>query len=218
MPLLLLTVFISVSVIQLFACYTDRLMLKAYSKGYILTSLIAIYLFNAQNLSKFFLFALVLCMLGDVLLLSRNTFVMGGVAFFLAHVCFIHGYIDYVNLRTIPVVFIILFTAVMFGSLMSVIFHVSRDRGGPIIVAACGYLISVLVHSEFAAGMLFTNPGAPTTMIFTGSLLFFFSDCLLVIRNFKSETKIKKISFLIMLTYILALILITAGYMMLTHK
>ena len=205
--------FIIISLVQLYAGYTDRLTLKAYSKGYIVTSLIAFYLFSASEINRFFLLALVLCMLGDVLLLSRNTFVMGGVSFLAAHICFCTGYAGYIDLKVIPVLPPVIFSAAMIFVIILIIRAVNNGNSRKMIIAASSYMTSVMIHTMFSLCLLLTSFSVQGIMVFFGSLLFFFSDCLVVLRQFKKETKFKKISFVIMLTYIFALALITIGYL-----
>ena len=101
-------IFAIVVCVQLYACLREKLNLRASTKGFVVLSLSACYLLLSPEIDPVFVLGLMLCLLGDMLLIPRNTFETGGFSFLLAHIFFIAAYKKYIDPKAMPLWFFIL--------------------------------------------------------------------------------------------------------------
>ncbi len=204
--------FLAVSLLHLWACGTKRTRLMYTSKGFILLSLIMCVVLLSQTIDRLFLLALVFCLVGDILLIPRRTFVAGGISFFFAHLMFILSYQRHIDLARFPLWFAVLSTGAAAALSLSTLAPVFKKEKGPLALAASGYLLSVCLHSAAAAAMMCTLRTTPSLLVWLGTLSFLVSDCMIVHRQFKIR-EFAGFRFWIMLTYIAAVGFITGGYL-----
>ena len=160
------------------------------AKPFIMLCLTGHYLVNAGKRSVSFIFALLFCWAGDVLLLFQVVnsifFVLGLVTFLIGHVLYIFSYRQFrwaANekglLRTQVVRFS--FPVILAGTgLIAVLYPTLRHLKGPVIVYAVVLMVMVIT-----ALLRYGRTSSESFwMIFIGAVLFMISDSLLAINKF----------------------------------
>jgi uncharacterized membrane protein YhhN len=134
-----------------------------------------------------FVAALACCLVGDVLLmLRRDLFVPGLVAFLVGHVLFIVGLLQPPSPAGTPP-FAFSTTGLVVASLVAVVYGavpatlifraLARDGGGALVAPVAVYLVAILTMAVLAA-----NVGVPAAA--TGAALFVVSDTVLALGRF----------------------------------
>ena len=221
---LYLAIFAVFTAAHLYASYIKKDSLRAPTKTVILLSVLGLYLeymhFRGAEPSAFVVFALTASWLGDVLLIPHGVkwFTAGGIAFGISHILFILAYCEsgIVFSAVDPVIAVII--ALIYLSAVILIFSRLRDHlPGPLFYPMLAYLFINGAMNVFAWLRLLSGSCTPASGIVTGlgALMFFCSDCTLFFVRFNKNSRIKS-HFLVMLTYCLGELLITAGFMLMT--
>jgi len=210
-----LILFLFISIVQLFAAAAEFHLVADISKPFIMLSLAGYYWMMAERRSLLFVFALLFCWAGDVLLIFQPRgqlfFIFGLVAFLIGHLLYM---MSYHRLRWADKQNELLWTQKIRMSL-------------PIVLAGTGLItvllptlgglkIPVLVYSLVLVGMVMaalfrygrTSPES-FWCVFLGATLFMASDSILAINKF--YTPLPYAGLLIMGTYIGAQYLIVVG-------
>lgn len=203
--------FIVSSLVQLFASFKMYTKLKAFSKGFVIASLLGYYLVAADGPRPAVVMALVFSLMGDMLLIRSSWLVYGGFAFGFAHIMYIAAYWGQIDFSAIPawafIVAALCYAVLIFGMLRFLWPYVSKK----LRVAGTAYLTNIGVMSYFALLQLLSLKSGAATLVYAGSCIFILSDFMLLIRNFHAHTNIKHKPFIVMLTYIVAQALIVWG-------
>lgn len=173
--------------------------------------------FPTQNL---LLTALLFSWIGDVILLFSDIaeiyFILGLVSFLISHIlyCVLFNRQTKEKIKRNSIIFIfgsILIAAYLIG-MLSVLLPSLGDLKIPVIVYAS--VISIMLL--FAYNGLLTWKKPANQLIFFGALFFVISDSILALNKFYMP--LKKSSFIIMLTYLVAQYLIVIGILRLNGK
>jgi uncharacterized membrane protein YhhN len=212
---LLLVAFILVASVHLLGVVMGWSGVEMITKPLIMTSLIVYYLANTPFRSPVFLLALFLSGVGDTLLLFQSSaeiyFVLGLVAFLLAHVFYFftyrrHRFAEQVIPESGPQKMRLSFPILLAGTgLVTILWPVL----GPLQIPVMAYafvLTMMVLGSIFRLGR--TTP-ASFWLVFSGAFLFMASDSLLAINKFLQP--LHHAGGWIMLTYCLAQFLIVEG-------
>ena len=217
MKRIFLIVFILAGVTELLHGITDLGTIHFVGKSILLPSLVVYYYLSIKDndgpVSGLLLLTLVLCWIGDVILMFQGDqfFVFGLIAFLLGHVTYIFVYRQHRNetsqeeLRSIQRLRLA-FPIVLAGTGLVVILY---PHLGALQVPVMVYAIVITVMTINA---LFRYGKTNTTsffMVFSGAILFMMSDSLLAIGKFIEPIYLS--GFWIMLTYIGAQYLIVQG-------
>ena len=218
MQYLFLVVFVILSVIHLTNCYQGKDSLRTHTKGFLLPFLIIYYLLlcsvHSINFSSILLLALLTSWIGDVMLLRSKLyyFIIGGISFLTAHLCFIPLYFSYIDWISVPVAFLIA-AGIIYTSCAYAVFHVlNKALPQPFFYGVLVYLLINGAMNVFAWAFVFSERNMGGLFVVTGSVLFFCSDIVLFLVRFHQKGNVFKGHFIIMLTYILAEFLITQGF------
>ena len=145
--------------------------------------IISLPFFTPQNeYSKFkliMLFAFGFCLFGDILLLNPSYFVFGLIAFLLAHLLFIIGFMQHKGFR---------FDAVSFVTLFAVggaIFLWLKPDLGEFMLPVLVYVLVITFMAWQGIGLYLRDKGKAYAWIALAVLLFMTSDTLLAINKFK---------------------------------
>lgn len=153
-------------------------------------------------------FALLFSLLGDVLLmfddLSANYFMMGLIAFLMAHLFYILLFLKYRDKNRKPIWFGLLLIVYGIG-----MFYGLKDGLGEMLVPVIFYMMVILVMVISAYWRTKTLGKWSYILVFFGALFFMISDSLLAINKFHTALPLSNVS--IMLTYALAQFLIVFG-------
>ena len=123
--------------------------------------------------------ALILCLVGDVLLLNSEWFVFGLGAFFIAHIFYIFAFISYRGLFLKPLPLIILL--VIGTSVYAMLF----DGLGELKIPVALYVVCLVVMCWQAIGLYDRYQNRRFRFVMVGSFLFLISDAILALNKFK---------------------------------
>lgn len=173
--------------------------------------------FPTQNI---LLSALVFSWIGDVILIfsdiSEIYFILGLVSFLISHIiyCVLFNRQIREKIKRNAVVFLIgsILIACYLIGMLSVLLPSLGDLKIPVIVYAS--VISIMLLFAYNGLLIWKKPA--NQLVFFGALFFVVSDSILALNKF--HTPLKKSSFIIMLTYLVAQYLIVIGILKLNSK
>lgn len=213
MYILSLIIFIISSSIHLYASLIQNRILRALTKGFILPSLMLLYISKADPIEITFLLALFFSWLGDLFLIipGTKTFAMGGVSFGVSHLFFSYSYIKHMGETHSLLMILIMVVAIIYIVSTLIIFkHLKKYLPTVLIIPMFAYLLANATMGSTAFSLLISNTSLASITIFVGALSFYISDANLFFVRFKKEWKDQN-HFIVMLTYIIAELLITIG-------
>lgn len=194
------------------ANYKNIRRLELITKPLLLPVIACLYITNAAQISPLWVAGLFLSFLGDTLLMFPQMFVFGGIAFGVSHLCYtshilIHcvDYGDTAFAYAIPVLIVYaVITAVLF----------TRIRKGLQKQLHIPYFMYLFVNSLTNTAVLMAALSTGKVMYifcFIGTVLFFYSDCVLFYGMANPPHCRHVQNVLIMATYIVAQYLLTSG-------
>ncbi len=216
MKYVFLAIFIIVSALHLYGSYINDRKLRAWSKGFILLSLLGWYCYSASPVQWIVVAALLMSWLGDMLLIPHGIkwFTAGGVSFMLSHMFFTLVYYPNVAFQRIPIWIIVIAAAVYFTAVLFIFRGLKPHLPKMMFFPMFFYLLVNGAMNCFAFYQLLSVPCVAAAVTFIGAMLFFASDSILFFVRFKKDS-VWKNHFLVMLTYIFAEFLIVWGIVML---
>jgi len=206
--------FIVILLADLFAVYTSNETLRYITKPFLMPLLIAFFTFQTKDLTsslkKWIVFALVFSWAGDMLLMFESTnsnfFILGLVAFLIAHIFYILFYENVIRKEDLRKNYWWFLPVLIYY--IALIYILSPNLGDmKLPVRIYGIVISYMLIQALQTGRI-KDPGAATLMI-GGAVLFITSDSILAINKFYESFEFAGIS--IMLTYGIAQLLIVLG-------
>lgn len=205
-------IFVTSSLIHLYASYKKNKPLRNISKIFIIPSLILLYYLKASSIEYVFLIALLFSWLGDVLLIpnGKKFFVMGGISFIISHFFFILSYSKHISNIYNLIIYIILAAIIYFVITRTVFKHLTKYLPKGLVKPMFAYLLANASMNVAAFTLLLSNRNIYSLIVFIGALSFFVSDTNLFFVRFKEELT-KQNHFVVMLTYIIAELLIVIG-------
>ncbi len=213
-----LIAFIIFSIVELIATFFNMPQWQAFSKPFLVPSLMAYYVFarNKRPLSIAFVLALFFCWMGDVLLLVESYFIFGLLAFLVGHLLFIATWRQHRNLATPDSLtglqrLRMAFPVVLYATGMVVVLYPYLDRLRVPVMLYAGVLAFMVLQALFRYGR---TSAASFGFVLAGSVLFMISDSLLAFNKFIEP--VAHSGFWIMLTYTTAQFLLVTG--ILRHK
>jgi|UniRef100_UPI00404B57A0 uncharacterized membrane protein YhhN len=182
------------------------------TKPSILISLILFFWTQSTSINKSIrvltLSALIFSLLGDVLLMfvdqSPNYFMMGLIAFLIAHIFYIMVFLKHRDKNKQPLWFGLLLLIYGIG-----MFYGLKDGLGEMLIPVLIYMLVILTMAISAFWRNKTVGKLSYVLVFFGALFFMMSDSLLAINKFHTALPLSNVS--IMLTYALAQFLIVFG-------
>lgn len=183
-----------------------------FAKPAIVVSLLYFFWKKSKNLHHVLRYTVVLALVfslsGDILLMfveqSPNFFLLGLVAFLLAHIMYIIAFWRDRMANKGVLGFIILLLGYAFG-----LFYLLKDGLKDMMIPVIIYMIVILSMSTTAFLRRGNVPVASYWFVFVGAILFMVSDSILALNKFYQTLPLSSIS--IMLTYALAQFCIIIG-------
>jgi uncharacterized membrane protein YhhN len=181
-------------------------------KPAIVISLLVFFILKSKSLDKSFrliiTFALLFSLAGDSLLLfvnvSPNYFLLGLVAFLLAHVMYVIAFLKHRNKTLNPTGFIFILIAYASG-----LFYLLKEGLHDMLIPVTIYMLVILGMSTAAYLRRGNVQKRSYTLVFLGALFFMLSDSILALNKFYEPLPFSNIS--IMVTYALAQYFIILG-------
>ncbi len=193
--------------------FTGQATIQFISKPLILVSLSLYYYFSTdrENRSVSFLLGLFFSLAGDVLLMDPSNFVLGLVAFLLAHIMYILAYRQHRHeestdeLRGIQRIRLA-FPIILAGTgLVVVLFPVLGALQIPVLIYSA-VITTMVLTALFRYGK---TSSQSFWLVFMGAILFMISDSILAVNKFLEP--VSRSGLYIMITYIAAQYLIVSG-------
>lgn len=202
---LILTLFIIVSIVDIFSILNNQLFIRYFSKPLLMLSLIALYYASVKKVNKLYIVGLFFSFLGDVFLLNNGKmyFMLGLVSFLLAHIIYIKITTSFIKTKSISKITIAILPFLIF---IIVLLSVLKSHLGELLIPVIIYGIVISVFGIVATLNYITNKSKANLWLFFGALFFIASDSMLAINKFYQPKEIYAV--LIMLTYIIAQFLI----------
>lgn len=217
MKYVFLAIFIIVSVLHLYGSYINNRKLRAWSKGFILLTLLGWYCYSDSQVQWIVVAALIMSWLGDMLLIPHGIkwFTAGGISFMLSHIFFVLAYYPNIIFQQIPVWTVVIAAAVYITAVWLIFRGLKPHLPKAMFFPMFFYLLVNGAMNCFAFYQLVSVLCTATAVTFIGAMLFFASDSILFFVRFKKDS-VWKNHFLVMLTYIVAEFLIVWGIVMLS--
>lgn len=225
MAIVLAVIFIIVALLHLYTCFFKVESLRKLTKPMILALLAAIYCSYTLCSGKFHwqvLTALLLGMIGDTFLLSnkKSMFLCGAFSFTFGHCFYFYSLLTFTPLNGYKpspfiIILIILLVVLCLVALCKMMFsHLTKDLRPmfPVYIGLVFVLFALTILNFIACTTLAPQSVLPAACLMVGALSFLLSDNKLAYDKFKSATEYG--NFYIMLTYIIAQSLLTAGFIM----
>lgn len=212
MKIIMLSVFVLVTAIHLYASLKKNKKLRNITKPFILLSLTLWYVLTVDKINILLVLALIFSWIGDLLLIGVGIkyFVAGGISFWIGHALFVASYIEDINFSKInPVIIVVL--ALIFTILTINIFRKLKEHlPHNLFYPMATYLLVNGTMNCFAIFRMLSNVCLPTIITAIGAFLFFISDATLFFVRFKKDSRIKT-HFPVMFTYSIGELLIVLG-------
>lgn len=198
---------------ELFAAGTNRLNLRYLSKPLLMPLLVLVYGSSAREVNGMIITALVFSFLGDSLLLGSDKkaalFSAGLGSFLAAHIAYIAAFAGSAGwLAELPAYYHI--ALVPYIALLILIYKKLSPSLDRMRLPVSIYAGVIVLMSYFAFARGYCVSGYAFSLPFAGSLFFMASDFLIAYNKFVRKTEGSDFS--IMLLYIVAQILIVAGF------
>jgi uncharacterized membrane protein YhhN len=207
--LVFLIILAVVSVIYLITLFFKDNLLQFILKGCLLPLILAVYISGTEKILVPIIFALAFGWIGDVFLLKIEnllSFRLGLASFLAGHICYITAFFNFTQPFNYYVLIISAAVAVVLGVCIFKLVKPGKDMMYPVIA----YEIVIMLMAASAVQIFFASGGVFGILVMAGSICFVVSDGTLAYDTFRNKTKIG--SFIVMLTYIAAQLLITLGF------
>lgn len=213
LKILIVIAFIIDFILNLYADRNEKHTLKALTKPLLVPLIIFFYLISAEPINWLVVTALFFGFLGDLLLLwiSRKIFfILGLISFLIGHLFYTLAFLQSILFfKVVPAwFFIFLIPYVLYGY---TILRILRPNLKNMIVPVAVYMCVILTMSFSSACRIWNGFNLQFALPFIGSLFFITSDSVLAYNSF--DVPSKNYDTLIMATYIIAQVLITAGFL-----
>ncbi|MCP2025718.1 putative membrane protein YhhN [Flavobacterium sp. HSC-32F16] len=214
-------IYIALCSIYLLLLYLGYESLDCYLKPALIPLLIlGVYFSKKFPTQKILLTALLFSWIGDVILLFSDIaeiyFILGLVSFLISHIlyCVLFNRQIKEKIKRNAVIFAIgsVLIAIYLIGMLSVLLPSLGDLKIPVIAYAS--VISIMLLFAYNGLLIWKKPA--NQLVFFGALFFIVSDSILALNKF--YTPLKKSSFIIMLTYLVAQYLIVIGVLKLNRK
>ena len=200
-------------ILNLYADRYRKQTLKVLTKPLLVPLIILFYLTSAEHINWFIVTALFFGFLGDVSLLwgsKKIFFAIGLIAFLVGHLLYTLAFLQAISyFKIVPTwFFIFLIPYSLYGC---VLLRILRPKLNNMIVPVVIYMCVILMMSFTSSCCIWNGFTLRFLFPFIGSIFFIISDSVLAYNTFK--VPLKNYETLIMITYILAQVLIVAGFL-----
>lgn len=209
-----LILFAAAAVLHLIGTVKGYGKLCKVTKPMLLSSLCLYCVFRSPSPDLLLTAALFACFIGDVLLMLKGDgfFVAGGIAFAAGHFILIFIFARDVDFTRLPFAVVIPAAVLYAAAAVAVTVRTAGNTPKPMRIPFLLYLLCNGGTNVFALVRFMEEPGLWTALSFSGAVMFFLSDCaLLLMRSDTGKKRFYKTDFFVMLTYIAAVLLITVG-------
>jgi uncharacterized membrane protein YhhN len=214
-------IYIAFSTIYLLILYLGYESLDCFLKPALIPLLIlGVYFSKKFRTQNILLTALLFSWIGDVVLLFADIaeiyFILGLVSFLISHLLYLVLFNKQIKEKIKRNAVIFMIGSILIGcyliGMLSVLLPSLGDLKIPVVVYAS--IISIMLLFAYNGLLIWKKPA--NQFVFLGALFFVISDSILALNKF--HTPIKKSSFIIMLTYLVAQYLIVIGILKLNSK
>ncbi|MBI1224622.1 MAG: hypothetical protein GC192_05250 [Bacteroidetes bacterium] len=205
-----------------------RLELLTFITKPLLVSLLSLWYYSSVNIysntySRFFLFGLILSVIGDSFLMfvaskGELFFLLGLGSFLLAHLCYISTFSNFPNVKSGCIrqqkALILPFLVVLIS-----IVCLLWNGLGKLLIPVVIYSTAIIVMCASSFNMKNRVPKPSFQRLFSGAILFVISDLIIALKKFKyPEINETFSSLAVMTTYLLGQFLLTSGMIKIESK
>lgn len=213
LKMLIVIVFVVDVIVNLYADRTGNQKLKVLTKPLLVPLIILFYLTSAEHINWFIVTALFFGFLGDFALLwgsKKVFFAIGLLAFLVGHLFYTWAFLQSIQyFKAVPIwFFIVLIPYILYGC---AILRILRPNLKEMLVPVVIYMFVILMMSFTSSCRIWNGFTLQFILPLIGSLCFIVSDSVLAYNSFNVPSK--NYETLIMVTYILAQVLIVAGFL-----
>ncbi|MGB7606637.1 MAG: lysoplasmalogenase [Lutisporaceae bacterium] len=213
LQILIVIVFIITFAVNLYADKYEKQNLKALTKPLLVPLIMVFYMSSATPINWFIVTALFFGFIGDLSLLwgTKKIFLaIGLIAFLIGHLFYTSVFLQSIQyIKIVPTFFFIfLIPYILYGYL---ILRLLKPNLGIVLVPVIFYMCAILMMSFTSLCRIWNGFNLQFLLPFIGSLFFIASDSVLSYNSFIEPSKNYEV--FIMFTYILAQILIVAGFL-----
>jgi uncharacterized membrane protein YhhN len=205
-------VFVAVFILNLYTDKYEIQKLKALTKPLLVPLIILFYLTSAVHINWYIVAGLFFGFIGDLALMGRNKifFAIGLCAFLVGHLFYTLVFLQSIQyFEAVPYwFFIFLIPYILYGYR---ILKILSPNLGKTIVPVVVYMCAILIMSFTSLCRIWNGFTLQFVLPFVGSLFFIASDSVLSYNKFDDPSKNYETT--IMFTYILAQVLIVAGFL-----
>ncbi|MBQ0166521.1 MAG: lysoplasmalogenase [Treponema sp.] len=203
---------------HLISSWKDDEKRRKFSKPFIVPCIVAYYFLSAETVCWPLVAGLIASWLGDILLIPKGHkwFALGGVAFFATHVFFVMTYYPYIDFACVNWYVTIPVACLYLAADIFLTVHFRKSTPAVLRPPMSMYIMANGTMNVFALMMYMTLRNQPALIVYIGAVLFFISDfsCFSV-RYSDLRDYIPKKHFTVMLTYTVAVFMITQGLLLL---
>lgn len=218
LKVLSLVLLICFTTAHLISSWKDDEKRRKYSKPFIVPCIVAYYFLCAETVCWPLVIALIASWLGDILLIPKGHkwFALGGIAFFATHVFLVMTYCAHIDFAVVNWYVTIPVAAVYLAIAIFLTVHFRKSTPAILRPPMSVYIMANGTMNIFALMQYMTLRTPAALTVYVGAVLFFISDfsCFSV-RYTDLRDYIPKKHFTVMLTYTIAVFLITQGVLFL---
>ncbi len=216
MRVVFLILFWLAALVHLYGSFVNNKRIRNATKWLILPSLLGYYMFSVSTPWWLVIMALLFCWVGDLLLMHKKGFTLGGFSFSFGHFCFIAIFLPQIRLAAVPWYTYLLLALVYGPTLFFLLRSLKAYASKRTFVAMCAYMTVNALMNAMALMQLISLPCLATSLVFAGAVLFFASDAMVLVVRLHRTKELWRQHFLVMLTYILAKFFIVQGIILLS--
>ncbi|MHA1791222.1 MAG: lysoplasmalogenase [Promethearchaeota archaeon] len=210
--IVIIVLLIGITLINVAGNYKQNRIMIWLSKPLLAPIIMLFYVLGNANTNWFIILGLGFGFLGDLLLLNKNNekaFMAGLASFLLGHLSYILAFINDIEFTSIDIT--IMFSILVYLITGWLIINYLKINLGKFKIPTIFYMIIIELMSFFSLCRAVKSNNELAWLTFIGSVLFIASDAILASIKFKNFNE--KYHSLVMLTYVLAQLLITTGFL-----
>ena len=190
-----------IGIINLLSALFFKESLRKISKGCLMPALLAFYLLAAERILFPAIAALIFSCAGDIFLIYKDRqifFKLGLAAFLISHIFYITAFLFLAeNVNTLALIISIVIAVPMGLAILKLL-----NADPPMKIPVAAYAFVIILMSMTALQLMLARPGYAGIIVFSGSIVYLFSDTFMAYHLFHGKPKY--FNFITMIPYIIA--------------
>jgi uncharacterized membrane protein YhhN len=194
-------IYCAVGIVNLLSALFFKENLRKISKSCLMPALLAFYLLAAEQILFPIIAALIFSWAGDILLIKKDKqifFKLGLAAFLVSHIFYIIAFL--ILAKSVNTLALIISIVIAIPMWLAILKLLNADPQMKIPVAA--YAVVIILMSMTALQLMLARTGLATVIVFSGSVVYLFSDTFMAYHLFHGKPKYYNV--ITMIPYIIA--------------